>query len=1234
MTEHASAPPRDDPAELLDLGLRIPVQGVQLIEASAGTGKTFTVATLYARLVIALGLPVARVLAVTFTEAATRELRAQLRERLAEARTILEAAPPGEPFLPRATDAPTVALSRALLAQALAREPRPRLLARLRQAVEQMDLAPIHTIHAFCQRALHEHALEAGQPLDARELLLNDGPLRQEVALEFWRLHSREPGDAELLTALWGAPATLARSLRGLLALDQLLPEPGPGGSGGGDAGAALRDARAELAHAFDADGEAAREKLRAGAVHATYSKDAAVDAVWNALRDWRPDPLDTDPATDKLGNYTAAFLAAKTKKKHVVPVSPLFEAIGRWVAAREAADAARDARRLALVHAARDFAQARIAALKHERGLLGFDDMIRGVHLALEGPTGEAFATALRAQYAVALVDEFQDTDPRQWDIFRSLFARPAPGDGDTPRALFLIGDPKQAIYRFRGGDVATYLAAQSVADARHPLPRNFRSRPLALAAVETLFTRGGDDAFDQDGIAFEHVVAGGRCDDDALLLGGEPAPGLVLQVTDPGPDGEDGMDALRAGATAACVSRIHALLSAGQRGEATMTPRHGAPRPVGPGDITVLVARNVDAARIQRALSALGIPSVAAGRCSLYQTEEAQHLAWLLEALVAPADEGRLRAALATPLFGLDAAALSALDTDLAAHRDWQDQLEAWQARARRHGPTALLGDICATQAPRLLRWPDGERRLSNYLQLAEDLQSADAQALGLPGLLAELQRRIEDADPDNDAELLRLESDADRVRIMTVHVSKGLTLDLVFVPYAGLTGTEPQRERPPMAKVHAGLARVGMLFPSRNDPACSEDAQACRAEHVRLLYVALTRARLATWIGWGPGKRAGATALGWLLHRAGGAPPPAALDADAIHGPLADLVAAAPRGAIAVEFGDDADAVAALPRLRFGPAAPPPPGRVAARMLGRDWWVHSFSQLAREGSGADPRGADDELETLPLAGADAAPTHFAGTRFGNALHDALEHVDFAAWRDWPREGLPPPGQLEPLARALRGSGYGTDADQAEGVPLLAALVADTLNAPMPEGTRLAALAPSARVAEMEFHLALSPAGVDALLALLHAHDLVPARRGFGQRQRLEGLLTGRIDLIYEAGGRYYVLDYKSNLLADYGAATVDRAVREGEYDLQYLLYTVALHRWLRFRLGAAYAPEQHLGGVRYLFCRGLDRDDPALPGVHARTLPVALIEAVDALWREPARGDAPSTPEGVAA
>jgi exodeoxyribonuclease V beta subunit len=410
--------------------------------------------------------------------------------------------------------------------------------------------------------------------------------------------------------------------------------------------------------------------------------------------------------------------------------------------------------------------------------------------------------------------------------------------------------------------------------------------------------------------------------------------------------------------------------------------------------------------------------------------------------------------------------------------------------------------------------------------------------------------------------------------------------------------------------MARLHQGLQRVGWLYPEKESPEQKEELREARAELIRLLYVGLTRARLATWVGWGAVKKANETALGWLLHRVPGSEDVNKLDADAVSERLQQFRQRA-GDAVAVQAAVSPSVLESLPRLHFNDGIAPPPVRVARRKLDRDWWVYSFSQLAREDSGAEAGGAWDEIEGAPLP-----RSRFSGSRFGNVLHQALEKIDFNAWLDW-RDELPPTGQMPALQQALSDHGYASEADQFEGLPLLTALVSETLNTAMPEGVRLAALGEPARRAEMEFHLSLAPVQVSAMLDLLHRHGVVDARKTFGKRHGLEGLLTGRIDLIYEAQSRYYVLDYKSNQLPDYGPESVSRAIAEGEYDLQYLIYTLALHRWLRFRLGAAYDIGEHLGGVRYLFCRGLDRDDAARPGVHALRLPDALILELDALF-----------------
>jgi len=1196
----------------LDLGLRLDLSGLQLVEASAGTGKTFTLATLYARLVIELKLPVEQILAVTFTEAATQELRTRIRERLGLAARLAEGAA-ADPA--KASEV----LTSQLVQSALATESAQNLRLRLRRAAEAMDLAPVHTIHGFCRRALADHALEAGQVPGEVELVKNERGLREEVATDLWRLICQDADDARTLMTLWPSPAAMAASLRDLVGVDVLLPAAQP-----------VDEARErELRQRFEAAGPAVaaawtlhgastsaafRACFESGALSATTHGERSTAPGWRALEAWAQGGGIGAPADDRVRLFGTAKLAGAIKKpfqgKVAAPANALTEAIDVWFALREQVDEGDEQRRINLVHRLRREAAARLEKLKRERRLQGFDDLIRGLAQALEGPQGEALADGLRGQYRIALVDEFQDTDPLQWAIFNRVFAQ-APPDG-APRALFLIGDPKQAIYRFRGGDVFTYLAAARQANGRETLKRNFRSRPRLLQAVQALYAGAGDEPFGQADIPFVEVGAGGFVADDALVIEGAPAPALHFLTWPDAADGAYSAEQARSLATVACVASIRTLLLTGH----AQLRDDGALRPVRPGDIAVLVETHRQAQQVQRALMRAGVPSVAAGRDSLYLSDEATDLLTLLDACLHLADDARLRGALATPLLGLDAEALAALDADGPAHRQWQDSALAWRQRWDRHGPLALVNDLCALSAPRLLGLDDGERRLTNWLQLAEVLQSAGAghDAAGLADLLRE---RIAHADADNEEELMRLESDAARVKVLTLHRSKGLEFPLVLLPFASQAGAAgPRGAGLPLARFHDGLRRVARLNAGDADAwkqAADSDKRETRAEKLRLLYVGLTRARLATWVCFGPTKDAHDTALAWLLHADVRAPKPAKLNAAAIRARLDSLALLAPGAVVAADA--PAQVPPGVPALEALPAVPP--AALPQRRFNRDWWVHSFSGLAREAGGADVRRANDESQPL-LPG-----SRFTGARFGNVLHEALETVDFARWRDWTGDA-PPPGEAAALERALHNGGYGSANDLAEGVPLLASLVGQTLNVMLPEGERLADVPPARRRAEMEFHFSLAPARVDEVLSRLHGHGLVAERQGFGLRERLEGLMTGFIDLVYEHDGRYYLLDYKSNQLPDYGDDALADAIAHSEYDLQYMLYSVALHRWLRFRL-PGYDYGRHFGGVRYLFCRGLQAGLADSPGVFASLPPRALVEGLDALLRPPAGGAA---------
>ncbi|WP_449468351.1 exodeoxyribonuclease V subunit beta [Stenotrophomonas humi] len=1186
--------------------LDLPLDGLRLIEASAGTGKTFTLATLFTRLVVEQGLRMGQILAVTFTDAATQELRKRIRERLDLAARLVGVEPD-------AADSPETALTRSILQRHLQQgsETEVQLGRRLRVAAEETDLAAIFTIHGFCTRVLGEYALESGHTFAAPELLANTRELHAELAADLWRLHAGQGGNLEALLGLWKSPDVLAKDLPALVAELPLLPQPpvtlieDP---------RPFRDAAAQrLAAGIAEHGESYLQQLRgaldAGVLNKSSYKSEWIETLFQQLQQWSRHPDPQAEQDEKLERLTLDALTAKTNKGKTTPQSPLQPLIADFLQASAQVRQWQRQQSVVLLHQLRSEVRQRLTKLKQLRRVQTYDDLIDNVANALQGEHGALLAERLRAQYRFALVDEFQDTDPRQWDIFRRVFA----ADAGDEAALFLIGDPKQAIYGFRGGDVHTYLQAKALAEAAPALDRNFRSRPGVLRAIQALYDNAGSSAFLDERIQFEPVLPGSKRADDNYLLDGAVAPALTVCLIEGDADGKPmKADASRDAATLACVTDIHRVLLASREGRAQVDGK-----PVQPGDIAVLVRSHKEAARIQQALAAVGIPAVAAGKQSLFASSEAHEVRLLLLALLQPADEGRLRAALSTVLLGESAAAIAAMEHEGDQQRAHQERLLQWRERWQRGGVFALLSDLCAEQAERLLALVDGERRLTNYLQLAEQLQEASNRSIGLHGLLDWLQTQIAHADEGDEAQLLRLESDARRVQIITLHKSKGLEYPLVYLPFVGIATNAPDSSN--HRTVHDGEQRVLHWKIDKDDADWKAIGQQVNAEEeaetARLLYVGLTRAEHALWISGGALTGLASSRLGPMLR---------------------DLDALAAHADIHIVDGGPETLPLRLPaeREQVLPAV-----REVHRVVPHDWWVYSFTQLAHAEGGHDTSaaatedsgGAADEpvqvdVEAEPAA--DVQPEvfdpRFAGSRFGNVLHAALENVDFGVWRDWHAGDKAPEGQAEIIARTLRGDGY-VDEEIDDGVALLTGLIGQTLTVTLPEGGALHSLGDGERRAEIEFHFAMQPTTVPALLRVLHAHGVVRGRNGFGLRRQLEGLMTGKIDLTYVRDGRWYVLDYKSNRLPDYAPAQLEAAMRHSEYDLQALIYTVALHRWLRFRIGAGYDYARDFGGIRYLFCRGLDASRTPSPGLYAHSFAPELVHAVDELFADGQQGHA---------
>ncbi|MGH8122385.1 MAG: exodeoxyribonuclease V subunit beta [Rudaea sp.] len=1194
-----------------DLALELPLSGVQAIEASAGTGKTYALAGIHARLIVEKKLTVRDILVVTYTRAAADELRARLRGRLALcAQVAAQAEAPGD-----GEEESASGFCRRLIAQALADgESREQLLRRLRLAALSLDEAQISTVHAFCERALREQVWSAGVPvLDGK--LVDVKVLLAILAADLWRERATA---ADALA--WNALVAVAKSAQGFADLMRDLHE----------AGCVLEPPVAESAQVLRqriAQGDTARHSLaevwreqgaeamaaliehaRSGHINrASYpetriANDARTLAAAFARNAW-PEPA-------LLARYSSAAIDGKRKKSgRSLPPQRFFEALATALAQRVQTDLTLRQLGLLVLRDCADELRRRLQCQRRDARSYTYDDLIMSLHEAVCGSNGEATARALAQRFPAALVDECQDSDARQFEIFFAIYRQRG--------LLCLIGDPKQSIYRFRGGDVHAYLRARECADSRHALECNFRSTPALIGAFNRLYRDAGIAAFANAQIRYLPVQPGGSArDDDLLIEGSELVPLRFWQIADTLSRKSDGMELLAGG----CAEEIVCLLTLARNGAAqlrrSLEDGSRTHAPLRAEDLAVLVSEHREAAVMQRALSARGVPSVVVSRESVFKSEEARELLALLLALDG-FDAARLRGVLSTRLLGCTQEQITVLAGDADAWHAQAARFAEWRERWRDHGVLSLVEEIAKSAAARLLAQADGERRLTNLLHLAELLQEAGQERDGERTLIDWLRQRIAHADKDREEEQLRLESDGGRVHIVTVHASKGLEYPIVFLPFAALrrnarNATSYTRFECTHRVLHVCAAG------GEDAPAQTRERNETRAEALRLLYVALTRARVACYVAWGEiGKGSETPALATLLSA--GVDP---LASGAVAARLVEFAAAAPH------------LIACLPLPEPTWRRLPPQDQAlladVRQILRRvhEWRrMHSFSRLsagAREITAADIVGAEDERNVDAVAAMEspALPPALRGPRFGTAFHELMEKVDFCAWRD----DSPPAAQRELIERVLRRHALENAGDQTAVFAALARLVARTLDTPLPFGARLADLAPEQYRAEMPFHFAIAGADASAWLATLHDYGYLLARTHFAlDANRLAGLMTGVLDLVVLHDARWWVIDYKTNLLganmpADYAPARLDIAVRDGEYDLQYLIYLVALQRWLKTRLGAVYDYDRDIGGALYLFVRGLDRQ--GVNGVHRDKPPAALIAALDALLAAPAQ------------
>ncbi|MET3134102.1 exodeoxyribonuclease V beta subunit [Oxalobacteraceae bacterium GrIS 1.11] len=1187
-------------ATLLD-PLRFPLHGSRLIEASAGTGKTWTIAALYVRLVLGHGgadgfgrplLP-AEILVMTFTRAATRELSSRVRERLIEAAAHFRAQ----------DDARADSFLDALLESYPEHGERQRAAHRLMLAAETMDEAAIFTIDAWCQRMLREHAFDSGSLFD-EELLSDEKALFEDAAHDYWRQQVYPLNGPQLapLLACWPDVGWLKKSVRELVKRAELLDDAGDATLAGliarvqGEQGAQLAALKAGWAERADRMEQWIGQQ-REGApkcFNGNKMRPETLLAWFAGLRAWAREPqlLQPDISATAWRRLTPDGIADAYAKGHGAPVPDDFSATAELEAGLALIAPLAHA---LLRHAALAIAR-RMDELKRRARQFGFADLLQRLHGALQGENGAALRQRIVEQYPLAMVDEFQDTAPGQYQIFKLLYRIE---ENHAEQGLFLIGDPKQSIYGFRGADINSYLEARRATAGRHyQLGTNYRSTAALVDAVNRLFLHAegyGEGAarhpgyapgafrYREDGnnpLPFEAVDARGRAEQLVNGAGALAALTLACSATD-----DLKGDAYRDFFAQHCAEHIVGLLNDPLVG---FDGKDGYAR-LRPADIAVLVRDRREAAAVRKALARRGVVSVyLSDKDSVLDSGEAADLLRWLQALANPLDGALARAAFATRTIGLALADLARLSSEELEWERRVEQLKGLHLVWQRQGVLAMLRRfIHELQLPaQLLGEAGGERRLTNLLHLAELLQAASRQLDGEQALIRWLAEQIGGEGEGGDERVLRLESDAELVKVVTVHKAKGLEYPLVYLPFAVTARKAERRNRFFFEFTDAdGAPRIDLSL----SEAALEAVEAARIEEdLRLLYVALTRARHFLWLGVTAlaGRKAGdntlhESALGYLLT--GGERLPAAQMAQRwreVRGACT---------AIAIETLESPRALTALERFELQPAL-----REAVPFAGRferDWTVGSFTSLTRQiGPAAHvPQRAQEESlledEDAPIqVRTEDAPWHRfpRGSVPGNFLHEQLEWMG--------NEGFACVDEADfdsRLGARCERAGWGhRQEDTVTWLRKVAGTPLPMLGAPL---TGLASLLP-----EMEFWFPSERLNTDALDRLCSRHLLDGAARPAVPKRQLHGMLKGFADLVFEHEGRYWVLDYKSNSLGAGDAAYHKQALAAGmaqhRYDIQGALYLLALHRLLRSRLGDRYQPQRQLGGAIFLFLRGI--------------------------------------------
>ncbi|RLB08755.1 MAG: exodeoxyribonuclease V subunit beta, partial [Deltaproteobacteria bacterium] len=795
---------------------QIPLYGRHIIEASAGTGKTYAISNLFLRLVLEKGVSVENILVVSFTEAATNELRYRIRQRLRDALKSFSDHT-DDPFLKE-------------LSQRI--EDRKKGIDRIRRTIRDLDRLNISTIHGFCRKVIMDNSFESGTLLDTK-LIGDQELLKQEVIKDFWREHiySESPLFIHFLKRNGFDLDTIP------FFIDQYLIRP------------YIRLVPEKIEPADNTDTHKLESEYQNLIVELSELWLRDKDQILNRLRSSSSDKRGFNKKSiDNWSEQLETFLLSEGygfesgKKKNKKDLSnvikrfasvdsdhPFFKLIKRFFHVNKSLEAVYQQKLIFLRKKLIQYVERELGKRKLVKNILFFDDLIKLVHRAVLEQ--EVLVNALRNRFIAGMIDEFQDTDPIQYEIFKNIF-------DSEDRALYLIGDPKQSIYSFRGADIFTYIKASKETYSRYTLKENWRAHPKLIKAINKIFSSKQNPFFYKE-ILFLPSIPASQSDVKELRLNGVFEP--VLKIW------RFKIEGNKAGAkekiAKAVASEISRLLELADKKELLI-----GDEPVKASDIAVLVRKNAEADLIQKELSSLRIPAIIYSSTDVFDSWECDELITVLKGIASYNRESYLKAALGTDIIGLKAEQI-----ELLSEAEWESYIKRFQ---RYYELWKNSGFICMFRhflnqeqvIPRLMRFEDGERRCTDLLHLMEIVHEAEKEhMLGIEGVIKWLDSQKKGSSSKAEEYQLRLESDESAVRVITIHRSKGLEFPIVFIPFAWDTIDERVFSKRPVIfhslKDHAYVLDLGSKAQEKHTQLSLQEAL---AEDLRLIYVAVTRAK----------------------------------------------------------------------------------------------------------------------------------------------------------------------------------------------------------------------------------------------------------------------------------------------------------------------------------------------------------------------------------------------------